>query len=60
VDDEAGVPGRHPPVDDVGVEPGQVQRGDGLHDLQDHDPDQEPAVRAQVLAQQGEQHEVQV
>ena len=37
--DVAGVAGDHAVVDDVGVQRGQVQRGQRLHELQQHDHD---------------------
>ena len=43
-------------VDDLGVERREGQRGDGLHGLQDHHEDEQPAVRAEMGPQQPGQH----
>ena len=52
------VPLRHALVDDVRVQGGQVQRGDGLRQLEDDDGEQQPALRRQVFNEQFPEHPV--
>ena len=50
-DDEVGVALGHPVVDDLAVEAGQVERGDGADELQQHDEHDLAAVRPQMAAE---------
>jgi hypothetical protein len=52
VEDDAGVPLGHALIDDVRVQRGQVQRRDGLRQLEDDDGDQQLPVRPQVFNKQ--------
>ena len=54
--DVAGVAAGHAAVDDVGVQAGQVQRGHGADELQQHDERERPAVGREVLLQDPDQH----
>ena len=55
-DDVAGVAAGDAVVDDVGVQAGQVQRGHGADELQQHDERERPAVGREVLLQDPDQH----
>ena len=52
------VPLRHALVDDVRVQGGQVQRGDGRRQLEDDDGEQQPPLRPQVFDEQFPEHPV--
>ena len=55
--DVVGVAGEHAVVDDLGVDGRQQQRAARLHDLQDEQQDQQPAVAAdEVAAEEADQH----
>ena len=56
--DQAGVAGGDAPVDDLGVQARQVQRGDGADQLQHDDRRQRRSVGPQVGAQQSGEHDV--
>ena len=55
-DDEAGVALGHALVDDLAVEAGQVERGDGADELEQHDEHDLARVGPQVAAEQSDQH----
>ena len=54
--DEPGIALRHALIDDVRVQGGQVQRRNGLRQLENDDGGQQPAVRPQVFNKQFPQH----
>ena len=56
--DVVRVPLRHALVDDVRVQGGQVQRGDGRRQLEDDDGEQQPPLRPQVFDEQFPEHPV--